>query len=328
MMLFSVSRSLLRGAQRLDIHRNRDVHRWVAPTLRELRRRREKMGPEAALPRSSHSDWNYSAEIFAFGKRLHESFDPTVLQQAFTHQSFIEQETRKQVAVGIEQPVLGVNDNRELIAQGDRLIGDFVEAFLLTALPRLPRQFIASVRVALTSEAQLAHVSSYLGTKDIIMAAEFPIGDALLASTLKAIVAALQRSSGDDRCFLFVRDFLCGQLNQRDVFEYLEIADPLGTLKEYCKERGLADPEPRLIGNVGRNTLLAAYQVGIYSDRKLLGTGYGENQMVAVEEASRDCLRQLFGTELHMKPVDFTLTLSDCARHLTQRASGKVETRQ
>nr|XP_040224480.2 39S ribosomal protein L44, mitochondrial [Anopheles coluzzii] len=329
MMLFSVTRTLLRGAQRFDIHRNRDVHRWVAPTLRELRRRREKMGPEAALPRSSHSDWNYSAEIFAFGKRLQESFDANVLQQAFTHQSFIEQETRKQAAVGIEQPVLGVSDNRELIAQGEQLVAEYVEAFLLTALPRLPRQFIASVREALTSEAQLAHVSAHLGTKDIIMAAEFPIDDALLASTLKAIVAALQRSSGDERCFLFVRDFLCGQLNQRDLYEYLEIADPLRTLQEYCKERGLADPEPRLIGNVGRNTLLAAHQVGIYSDRKLLGTGYGESQTVAVEEAARDCLRQLFGTELHMKPVDFTLTLSDCAQHLTRRsASGKVEKRQ
>uniref|UniRef100_A0A182R1J0 Large ribosomal subunit protein mL44 n=1 Tax=Anopheles funestus TaxID=62324 RepID=A0A182R1J0_ANOFN len=328
MMLFSVTRALLRGAQRIEVNRNRDVHRWVAPTLRELRRRREKMGPEAELPRSSHSDWNYSAEIFAFGKRLHESFDPNVLQQAFTHQSFIEQETRKQAAVGIEKPVLGVNDNRELIAQGERLIANHVEAFLLTALPRLPRHFVSSIREALTSDTQLAHVSSYLGTKDIIMAAEFPIGDALLASTLKAIVAALQRSSGDERCFLFVRDFICGQLNQRDLHEYLQIPDPLRTLQEYCKERGLAEPEPRLIGNVGKNTLLAAYNVGIYSDRKLLGTGYGENQMTAVQEAANDCLRQMFGTEVEMKPVDFRLTLKDCARHMAQHSSSKVKTRQ
>uniref|UniRef100_A0A182VQY1 Large ribosomal subunit protein mL44 n=1 Tax=Anopheles minimus TaxID=112268 RepID=A0A182VQY1_9DIPT len=328
MMLFSVTRSLLRGAQRIDVHRNRDVHRWVAPTLRELRRRREKMGPEAELPRSSHSDWNYSAEIFAFGKRLQESFDSNVLQQAFTHQSFIEQETRKQAAVGIEQPVLGVNDNRELIAQGERLIADYVDAFLLTALPRLPRQFISSIREALTSETQLAHISSHLGTKDIIMAAEFPIGDALMASTLKAIVAALQRSSGDDRCFLFVRDFICGQLNQRDLYEYLNIPDPLCTLQQYCKERGLADPEPRLIGHVGKNTLLAAFNVGIYSDRKLLGTGYGEDQKTAVQEAASDCLRQLFGTEVHMKPVDFRLSLKDCARQMAQHNSGKVKTRQ
>uniref|UniRef100_A0A182QZU8 Large ribosomal subunit protein mL44 n=1 Tax=Anopheles farauti TaxID=69004 RepID=A0A182QZU8_9DIPT len=310
----------------MELHRSQSVHRWVAPTLREFRRRREKMGPEAELPRSSHSDWNYSAELFAFGKRLHESFDAKVLQQAFTHQSFIEQETRKQAAVGIEQPVLGVTDNRDLIAQGDRLISDYVEAFLLMTLPRLPRHFVTSIREALTSETQLAHVSSHLGTKDIIMAAEFPIGEALLASTLKAIVAALQRSSGDERCFLFVRDFLCGQLNQRDLYEYLDIQDPLQTLREYCKERSLGDPEPRLIGNVGKNTLLAAYHVGIYSNRKLLGTGYGESQTIAVDEAARDCLRQMFGTELHAKPVDFTLTLADCARHLGKR--GKVETRQ
>uniref|UniRef100_A0AAG5CY57 Large ribosomal subunit protein mL44 n=2 Tax=Anopheles atroparvus TaxID=41427 RepID=A0AAG5CY57_ANOAO len=327
MLLLNVSRAILRGAQRLDAHRSRDVHRWVAPTLRELRRRREKMGPEAVLPRSSHSDWNYSAELFAFGKRLQENFDANVLQQAFTHQSFVEQETRKQAAVGIEQPILGVSDNRDLIVQGEQLIVDYVEAFLLTTLPRLPRQFVTAIRESLTSESQLAHISSHLGTKDIIMAAEFPVGDPLLASTLKAIVAALQRSSGEERCFLFVRDFICSALNQRDLYEYLNITDPLLMLQEYCKEKNLANPEPRLIGTLGKNTLLAAYNVGIYSDRKLLGKGYGENQSVAIDEAARDCLRKLFGTEFHMKPVDFTLGLSDCARHLSHGTQRKIESR-
>ncbi|XP_058118730.1 large ribosomal subunit protein mL44 [Anopheles ziemanni] len=323
MLLFNVSRALFRGAQRLDVHRNRAVHRWVAPTLRELRRRREKMGPEALQPRSSHSDWNYSAEIFAFGKRLQENFDANVLQQAFTHQSFIEQETNKQTAVGIEQPVLGVSDNRELITQGEQLVSDYVEAFLLTTLPKLPRQFVAAIRDNLTSESQLAHISSHLGTKDIIMAAEFPVGETLLASTLKAIVAALHRSSGEERCFLFVRDFICSVLNQRNVFEYLDIDDPLSMLREYCKEKNLADPEPRLIGTLGKNTLLAAYNVGIYSNRKLLGTGYGESQNVAIEEAARDCLRKLFGTELYMKPIDFNLGLSDCIQHMSRSSSKK-----
>uniref|UniRef100_A0A2M4APV5 Large ribosomal subunit protein mL44 n=1 Tax=Anopheles triannulatus TaxID=58253 RepID=A0A2M4APV5_9DIPT len=312
MLLFNVSRALLRGARRVSDHQCRDVHRWVAPTLRELRRRREKMGPEAILPRSSHTDWNYNAEIFAFGKRLQEAFEPSVLQQAFTHRSFIEQEKQKQAAVGIEEPVLGVHDNRELIEQGDALIQQYVEAFLLKALPRLPHQFIGSIRKALISEEQLARVSANLGTRDIILAAEFPVDDTLLASTLKAIIAALQRSSGDERCFLFVRDFLCTALNQRDPFEYLHIPDALGTLREYCQERKLAEPEPRLIGTVGRNTLLAAHAVGIYCDRKLLGTGYGEDQTTATQEAARDCLRKLFGIELHMRPVDFNLTLSDC----------------
>ncbi|XP_053670134.1 39S ribosomal protein L44, mitochondrial [Anopheles nili] len=327
-MLFSATRALLRGAQRADLHRHRDVHRWVAPTLRELRKRREKMGPEAVLPRSSHTDWNYNAEIFAFGKRLQENFEPALLQQAFTHQSFIEQETHRQASVGIEQPVLGVNDNQELIAHGDQLITNYVDAFLLTTLPRLPRHFVVCLREALTSESQLAHVSSHLGTKDVIMAAEFPVGDALLANTLKAIVAALHRSSGDEQCFLFVRDFLCTTLNQRDLFEFFDIPDPLQTLQEYCKERKLADPEPRLIGNVGKNTILATYNVGIYNDRKLLGSGFGENQTIAIEEAARDCLRKLFGIELYMKPVNFRLTLTDCAQNLVQKSAGKVKNRQ
>lgn len=301
----------------------RQIHRWVGPTLRELRRRREKMGPEAELPRSSHSDWNYNAELFAFGRRLSEQFDSSLLQQAFTHRSFIAQEEQKQTQVGIEQPELGLKDNGELIALGGSLISQYVEAFLLTALPKLPREGIGAIAERLTAEDSLAHISRHLGTKDIILAADFPISQTLLADTIKAVVGALQRSSGDERTFLFVRDFICTQLNQQDVNEYWKIDNPLDLLKEYCQEKKLGEPEPRSIGLVGKNTLLAAHNVAIYCNKKMVGSGFGEDVDTAIDEAARDALRQLFGTELNMKPVNFNLRYEDVARNLSRKAASK-----
>lgn len=323
MSLVNVSGKLARTIPRFlfSANQTRQVHRWVGPTLRELKHRREKMGPEAELPRSSHSDWNYKAEIFAFGKRLSEQFDSGVLQQAFTHRSFIAQEERKQLDVGIEKPEVGLRDNRELVQLGERLIGEYVEAFLLTALPKLPTEGIRSIAAALTSQEKLANVSKHLGTKDIILSAEFPITEQLLAETLSAVVGALQKSSGDERAFLFVRDFICTQLNQQDVNDYWQIENPLELLQVYCKEKKLGEPEPRSIGLVGKNTLLAAHRVGIYCNKQFVGSGYGEDIDTAIDEAARDCLRQLFGTELNMKPIDFGLQLADVAKNLKRQAS-------
>lgn len=323
MSFIGISSNLMRSIPRslLVANHSRHVHRWVGPTLRELKHRREKMGPEAELPRSSHSDWNYKAEIFAFGKRLSEQFDAAVLQQAFTHRSFIAQEEQKQLDVGIEQPELGLKDNRELVQLGEQLINEYVEAFLLTTLPKLPAEGIRAIANGLTSTDKLADVSKHLGTKDIILAAEFPVTEQLLTDTLMAVVGALYRSSGEERAFLFVRDFVCTQLNQQDVHEYWNIQSPLELLKEYCKEKKLGDPEPRSIGLVGKNTLLAAQRVGIYCNKQFVGSGYGENIDTAIDEAARDCLRQLFGTELNRKPFDFGLQLADVAKHLKKRAN-------
>lgn len=282
------------------------------------------MGPEAELPRSSHSDWNYKAEIFAFGKRLSEQFDAAVLQQAFTHRSFIAQEEQKQLDVGIEQPELGLKDNRELAHLGEQLIYNYVEAFLLTTLPKLPAEGIRAIANGLTSPDKLADISKHLGTTDIILAAEFPVTEQLLTDTLKAVVGALYKSSGEERAFLFVRDFVCTQLNQRDVNEYWDIEHPLELLKLYCKEKKLGEPEPRSIGLVGKNTLLAAQRVGIYCNKQFVGSGFGEDVDTAIDEAARDCLRQLFGTELNRKPFDFSLQLADVAKNLKKRAEEQV----
>ncbi|XP_053693627.1 39S ribosomal protein L44, mitochondrial [Sabethes cyaneus] len=326
MSFLNTSSVLLRTLSRSLVYAtpHRHVHRWVGPTLRELKCRREKMGPEAEQPRSNHSDWNYNAELFAFGKRLSEQFDSKLLQQALTHRSFIAREEQRQTELGIEKPELGLKDNRELIEHGRKLIDDFVQAFLLTALPRLPREGVRSIATHLTADDRLAHVSKHLGMKDIILAAEFPINEQLLSETLKAVVGALHRSSGEERAFLFVRDFICTQLNQQDVNEYWKIDDPLELLRQYCQEKKLGEPEPRSIGLVGKNTLLAAHNVGIYCNKQFMGSGFGEDVHTAVQEAAWDCLRQLFGTTLDMKPIDFGLELGDVSKNLRQNKAEKL----
>ncbi|XP_026470449.1 39S ribosomal protein L44, mitochondrial [Ctenocephalides felis] len=292
-----------------SIQATRSIKRWVSPTLRELKRRKDKMGPEPVARRSSFIDWNFNAELYAFSKRLNENFNLTLLQQAFTQRSYVIQEEMKQIEVGIEKPVLEVKDNRLLIISGEELISEYVEKFLLQSLPKLPKDGINAIKSYLTSEEVLANVSSHLGTKEIILSAEYPAENKSLSDTLKAIVGALNESSGTFRAYEFIRDFICTQLNGIDVNELWEIDDPMKMLSELCKDQG--EIEPRLIGESAPHTILATFHVGIYLNKKLIGTGFGESIFIAKHQAAMDALRQIFGTTEHMKPFNFSLPVHD-----------------
>ncbi|XP_059608863.1 large ribosomal subunit protein mL44 [Phlebotomus argentipes] len=283
----------------------RDFKRWVAPTMKELRRRRKMVGPEPLRPRSSHLEWNYRAEIFAFGSRLHEKFDEKLLRQAFTHRSYIIQEEMKQKDVGIEEPAVLMPDNSQLVENGEELMTKCLDDYVAKALPKMPLDGRIAVRKHLMNQENLAHISSYIGTKDLILSAEFPVTGAILADTLKAIVAALEESSGIERANAFVRDFIFTQLNQKDIDEMWKVPDPLQYLTEYCSRNNLGEVEPRLIGECGKNSILAAYHVGIYCNRQLLGTGFGENVDTAIEEAAKDSLRDIFDTQVCRRPINF-----------------------
>ncbi|CAH0402737.1 unnamed protein product [Chilo suppressalis] len=274
------------------------IHRWVAPTLMELKVREKKLGGKKYSPRNTYLEWNLEAELYAFGKRLNEDFDSDLLLQAFTDRSYVIKEEQKQKDLGID---IKMKDNRELASNGEEFIKNYVQVYLETILPRFPLEGVSGVREHLISEESLAHVSLHLGTKDIILAAEYPVDRFILANAFKAIVGALLQSSGDERAAHFVRDFVIAQLQGKDVNEFWTIDDPYEMLTNILKKEG-ATLEPRLIGEAGKNTILACYRVGLYVEKKMISSGYGESIKIAKEMGAREALKKIFGTEDHMKP--------------------------
>lgn len=304
---------------------SREVARWVAPTLREIRKRNRQMGRQPPTPRAEFLEWNYDAEIYAFGVRLNEKFTQKLLQQAFVDRSYIVQEEMKQRAVGIEDPVLQLTDNSNLIQKGDELMTEFIITYLNLSLPKFPREGIKAIYKHLVSEEVLADVSSKLGTKDLILSADYPPKPDTFSKSLKAVIGALFESSGEARAYEFIRDFIVTQLNQVDINEYWKIDDATELLKDICKDKKLGEPEPRLIANAGQNTLLAAYNVGIYCNKKMLGSGFGEDVITAVEEASKDALRTLYQTNTNMKPFDFKMPVDVVMKSLSKPSVASVD---
>lgn len=295
------------------------------PTLTEIRRRRKKLGPQPVARRSDFIDWNYEAELSAFGSRLKEKFSAPLLQQAFVCRSYIVQEEMKQKAVGIENPVLQLEDNMRLVKKGEELITEFVITYLNLSLPKLPREGIKAIYKHLVSDEVLANVSKHIGTKDLILSADHPVTEEDLVLSLKAVIGALFESSGEAKAFEFIRDFIITQLNQADINEFWKIDNNMELLKEICKDKKLQEPELRLINEVGKNTLLAAYQIGVYSDKKLLGHGYGEDVNIASEEAAKDALRTLFQTNTNMKPLNFKMPVEHIMKALSRPSVASVD---
>ncbi|XP_020799451.1 39S ribosomal protein L44, mitochondrial [Drosophila serrata] len=291
------------------VQTRRHIKRWVSPTLRELAHRQQKLGPQKPEPRSGFVEWNQRSELFAFGKRLGESFEMALLQRAFIERSYAHREEEKRRKLGIEEADLQIADNSDLAQKGQIIARAYVDAFLQHQLPKVPKEGLQAIASYLLGTNTLAHVSSHLGTKDLIHSTEYPPSAESLAQSLQAVIGALADSSGVERAFLFVRDFICTQLNQKDLLDVWTPEEPLQLLEKICQERKLGDAEPRLIGDCGKNTVLAAYQVGIYANRQLLGKGFGEDLKTATETAAIDALQSLFDTHDNRRPFDFRVQL-------------------
>lgn len=286
----------------LDLTQRASIHRYVGPTMREQKKRKEKLGPDPDI-RTNFLEWNYNSEIFAFGKRLNENFDTDLLKKAFKTRSFVILEEQKQKEVGLEG--IPLEDNLSLVKRGEHLIETYINEYVKKSLPLLPDDGIDSVRLYLMSTDILSHISSNLGTKDLILSSVYPPDQYSFTDALKAIIGALAESSGDERAGVFIKDFICTQLNQKDINDIWEIERPLERLEELCDSQKLGKPEPRLISEAGKNTILAAYHVGIYLNKIQIGNGFGEDVSTAVQMASRDSLNEIFKTQNSMKPFDF-----------------------
>ncbi|XP_054269435.1 39S ribosomal protein L44, mitochondrial [Macrosteles quadrilineatus] len=293
---------------------NRGHKRYVRAVKAVFKKRKEQMvkdnmGPLPPQPRNTYPEWNYNAELFGFGKRLNENFNKELLQRAFVERSYIIMEEEKQKKVGIEEPKIMLKDNTEFVLKGESLIKNFIKRYLRTVYPKYPEEGICSITDYLLSDAVLAEISRHIGTTDIILTSDHPPSVNSLANVLKAIIHALELSSGEERACAFIRDFIITYLSDKDINELWEINEPETVLASILQRDGRCEAEPRIIGDAGKGTILAAYQIGLFSDKEFIGMGFGESIAVARDMAARDALKRLFQTTERARPIPFNLVL-------------------
>lgn len=119
--------------------------RWVAPTQKEITRRKKRLPPQPEPKRNTFIDWNREAELYAFNQRLSENFLPEELNRAFIHRSYIFEEEKKQTEIGIKEPKLDIQDNEDLIDKGSEITFKAVYSYLKSSFPHVPESVILYV---------------------------------------------------------------------------------------------------------------------------------------------------------------------------------------
>lgn len=146
------------------IKRNLNIHK--ERILREMywRKRSFDAIPEKLRPRSDWQEWDYSAEIFAFARRLNEcELDEKILTQMFTHRSYLNVQNAKRETLGIQEAQINQLDNVEMINAGLSLMEDFLPKYLRYHLKMAPEECIESIVKYLLSKPVLSDISKWIG---------------------------------------------------------------------------------------------------------------------------------------------------------------------
>ncbi|XP_078058070.1 large ribosomal subunit protein mL44 [Mustelus asterias] len=286
----------------------REKKRWMKSYMLLMERKKKLEGPPPPQPRSQQPNWDYHAEIVAFGQRLHENFNLDLLKTAFINPCYItfEEARRRELRLGGEDIKLNLKDNQQLFDKGSLFADTYFQDCFSNAYPNLPVDGVKAFTSHITGSQVVCHVARNLAVEDLILSAEFPVPEEILQRTFFALVGALLESSGSERTSLFMRDFLVTQLIGKDLFDIWPLVNPMGQLVEELKKRNISLPESRLTKQAGASTVLPLYFVGLYSDKQLIAEGPGETVLSAEEEAARVALRKIYGYTENRRPWDYS----------------------
>lgn len=289
----------------------RSMKRTIAPVLKELTRRKRIDKHRKPVIRSNFLEWNRDAELYAFSARLSEKFDSDLLQQALTNRSYVIKEEERQKSFGIENPLIELLDNRELITEGEIILPNIIESYLSTSFPNAPQDCILELCDYLLSTEMLSKVTTGIGLEELILTSEYPLNQETLANTFYAIVSALNRSADLNHTSIFVRDILIVNLAEKDLVEVWCPDQPLEIINEILERENREPVESRIIGQSGVKTIQPVFQIGLYSEKDFISSGFGETIEEAEKAAGLKALSQMFGLADSSRPLKCDLLVKE-----------------
>lgn len=207
---------------------------------------------------------------------------PEIFEQALTHRSYL-------FTNGASN---GLLSNERLEYLGDSLLNLCVSDFLFKSYPDIFEGELTKIRSRLVNKNSLSYCGYSLGIENFIMlsfSAEKALkegSDSIIADTVEAIIAAIYMDSDFDNAKHFVIDVLLPIMLDSKL---LEDSNYKSLLLEKVQSLGFQSPTYHVITESGPDHN-KEFNIGVYLDDVLIGSGCGKNKKAAEQEAAKNAL--------------------------------------
>ncbi|MDF2683422.1 MAG: ribonuclease [Brevibacillus sp.] len=215
------------------------------------------------------------------GVRFH---DESVLRQAFTHSSYVNEQRGKRI-----------QDNERLEFLGDAVLELTVSQFLYKTFPKMSEGEMTKLRAAIVCEPSLVKFAELLNFGDLVLLGkgeELTGGrqrPALLADVFEAFVGALYLDQGVDAVFTFMEKYVYPRV---DKGEFAQVTDFKSQLQEFVQQDNLGDIQYRIVEEKGPAHNREFVSEVLLNNRSL-GVGSGRSKKEAEQQAAARALVKL-----------------------------------
>lgn len=205
-----------------------------------------------------------------------------VLQQAFTHRSYIN-----------ENPRSGLEHNERLEFLGDAVLELVVTNYLFRTYATYAEGDLTAYRSALVNAVVAGDVAQSLGMNDYLLLSKGEQKDTgrarqtILANAYESFIGALYLDQGYDTCEVFIKKTLIPKLD--DIIKMKAWKDPKSRVQEEAQERLGVTPSYEVVGEVGPDHD-KWFTVGIFFGGKKIAEGKGRSKQEAQQVAAQAAL--------------------------------------
>ena len=219
-----------------------------------------------------------------FEKSIGVSFkDKSLLKQAFTHRSYIN-----------ENRSAGLEHNERLEFLGDAVLQLVITDFLYKKFGEKPEGELTAIRSALVNADTCASVAQKLGANDFLLLSKGEAKDAgrarqyILANTLEALIGAIYMDQGYEEAKKFVIQNIAPLTE--DIVERGAWIDAKSLFQTKAQEIAGATPMYKTTGESGPDHD-KHFTVAVFVGDERYGVGEGQSKQDAEQAAARNALK-------------------------------------
>lgn len=205
-----------------------------------------------------------------------------VLQQAFTHRSYIN-----------ENPKSGLEHNERLEFLGDAVLELIVTDHLFRTYSNHNEGDLTAYRSALVNAVVAGDVAQELNMNEYLLLSKGEQKDTgrarqtILANAYESFIGALYLDQGYDVCEVFIKKTLLPKLDE--IIKLKAWKDPKSRVQEEAQERLGLTPAYEVVGEVGPDHD-KWFTIGIFFGEKKIAEGKGRSKQEAQQVAAQAAL--------------------------------------